>query len=146
MRIVGEWLEGDDGITRPIIRANVQGAGGELYGDAFLIDSGADRSVFTAALSDVLGLELTQPPSSGALISVGGVAAFVLVDTAIEFIRDDGGTAIVRGVFAAFTDPSAMDMGILGRDVLDNFDVIVSRRRDEVLLLAGNHQYRVSLD
>jgi hypothetical protein len=28
--------------------------------------------------------------------------------------------------------------------VLDNFDVILSRRRDEVLLLAGNHRYQVS--
>jgi hypothetical protein len=35
-------------------------------------------------------------------------------------------------------------VSILGRDVLDNFDVIVSRRRDEVLLLAPNHRYEVS--
>jgi hypothetical protein len=34
--------------------------------------------------------------------------------------------------------------GILGRDVLDNFDVILSRRRNEVLLLAPNHHYEVA--
>jgi hypothetical protein len=35
------------------------------------------------------------------------------------------------------------DMSILGREILDHFDLIVSRRRNEVLLLATNHQYRV---
>jgi hypothetical protein len=35
-------------------------------------------------------------------------------------------------------------LSVLGRDVLDNFDVIFSRRRDEVLLLAPNHSYTVS--
>jgi hypothetical protein len=34
-------------------------------------------------------------------------------------------------------------MSVLGRDVLVQFDVILSRRRNEVLLLAPNHQYRV---
>jgi hypothetical protein len=28
MRILGEWLVGEDGITRPVVRAEVQGAGG----------------------------------------------------------------------------------------------------------------------
>ncbi len=50
----------------------------------------------------------------------------------------------MHGDFAAFTDPRATDLSILGRDVLGNFDAILSRRRDEVLLLASNHQYDVS--
>jgi hypothetical protein len=62
---------------------------------------------------------------------------------ALEFTRDDGSTARVRGEFAAFTEASASDLSILGRDVLDNFDVITSRRRNAVLLLAGNHRYEV---
>ena len=49
----------------------------------------------------------------------------------------------IHGVYAAFTDPNTTDMSILGRDVLDNFDVIVSKPRNEVLLLSQNHQYRV---
>ena len=39
--------------------------------------------------------------------------------------------------------PGPLDLSVLGRDVLDNFDLIVSRRRDEVLLLAPAHSYRV---
>jgi hypothetical protein len=68
----------------------------------------------------------------------------VLVRTAVELASDDGRTATVHGDFAAFTDPDAMEMSILGRDVLDNFDLIISRRRDEVLLLAGVHGYQVT--
>ena len=39
--------------------------------------------------------------------------------------------------------PTATDLSILGRDVLNHFDVILSRRNNEVLLLAPNHRYRV---
>ena len=34
-------------------------------------------------------------------------------------------------------------MSILGREILDHFDVILSRRRNEVLLLTKEHSYRV---
>jgi hypothetical protein len=40
-------------------------------------------------------------------------------------------------------DPAASDLCVLGRDVTDNFDLILSRRRDEVLLLAPAHYYQV---
>jgi hypothetical protein len=79
------------------------------------------------------------------LQGIGGASPHVLVTTVLELTRDDGGPARVRGEFAAFTDPAATDLSILGRDVLDNFDVITSRRRNQVLLLAGNHQYQVTL-
>jgi hypothetical protein len=66
-----------------------------------------------------------------------------MVSAVLELTRDDGGTIRVRGELAAFTDPTTTDLSILGRDVLDNFDVITSRRRNAVLLLAGNHRYEV---
>ena len=61
----------------------------------------------------------------------------------LEFLRDDGELARVRGRYSVFADPAASDMSILGRDVLDNLDVILSRPGDEVLLLSQSHQYRV---
>ena len=61
----------------------------------------------------------------------------------MEFICDDGRTIRVRGDFASFTDPAATDLSVLGRDVLDNFDLISSRRRDEIFLLAPKHRYRI---
>jgi hypothetical protein len=144
MRIVGEWLLCDDAVIRPIVRVRIVGTDGRSRSDRFLVDSGADRTVFRAAL--VRGLQLPVSPSSPGLVlvGIGSASACVSVTAVAEFSRDDGGLARVRGEFAAFTDPMATDLSVLGRDVLDNFDVILSRRRDEILLLAPNHQYHVA--
>jgi hypothetical protein len=74
---------------------------------------------------------------------IGGSSEFVLVDTVLEFASQDGAPARVRGQFAAFTDPTATDLSILGRDVLNHFDLILSWRNTEVLLLTLAHTYRV---
>jgi hypothetical protein len=144
MQIIGEWFLGDDGVPRPIVRAQVFGIGGTTVSENFLIDSGADRTVFSAALAGQLQLPLKQPPGGMALVGIGGGSGYVLLTTLIEFMRDDGGPARVQGEFAAFTDPLAADLSILGRDILNNFDVIISRPRNEVLLLAPNHRYLVA--
>jgi hypothetical protein len=144
MLIAGEWLTADDGVTRPIVRARVGGVAGQVHRERFLIDTGADRTVLGAAILAQLGLPAEAPPPGTALRGIGGDTGMVLVATTLGFARDDGGTALVRGRFAAFTDPHAIDVSILGRDVLDHFDVIVSRRRDEVLLLASSHRYSVT--
>jgi hypothetical protein len=143
MRIVGEWQLNDDGITRPVLNGKVRAADGSLYATEFLIDTGADRSVLAAALANSLGLP-ANPEVGIALQGVGGISGSVFLTTMVELMADDGTPARIHGQFAAFTDPTAADMSILGRDVLDHFDVIVSRRRDAILLLAGQHQYVVT--
>jgi len=143
MLITGKWQVGDDGVLRPLVRAAVSGIDGRLVADDFLIDSGADRTVLSAALLARLSLPTRSAPSGSILSGIGGGCAFVLVTSAVEFIREDGGVVRVRGEFAGFTDPTATDLSILGRDVLDNFDLIISWRRSEVLLLAPRHYYRI---
>jgi Aspartyl protease len=144
MIIVGEWLLGTDGVTRPTVSGAVQAADGSLHDVVFLIDSGADRSVFTASVLQDLNLHAAPQPTDYRLEGVGGSSAFVLVRTMIELTRDDGHPARIRGEYAAFVGPGTEDFSILGRDVLDNFDVIQSRRRQQILLLAGDHQYQVA--
>jgi hypothetical protein len=143
MVIVGEWLVCDDGITRPIVRIKVPRADGSLLEERFLVDTAADRTVLSAGLLKKLQLLGKHAPPGVALEGIGGASPHVVVTTVLEFRRQDGGAAHVRGEFAAFTDPFATDMSILGRDVLNNFDVIISRCHNAVLLLAGNHQYQV---
>src|SRR2546421_253946 len=77
---------------------------------------------------------------------IGGASAFVCVTTVVEFVRDDGGPARVQGEFAGFPDPTATDLSVLGRGVLDHFDLIVSRRQNEIFLLTPRHQYRIERD
>jgi hypothetical protein len=144
MLIRGEWLVCPDGVTRPAVPIDVPGAGGVLCHRRFLVDSCADHTVFSAALLHDLGLPGGSLPPGLTFQGVGGTSPVVVITTVLEFARADGGTARVRGQFAAFTDPQATDMSILGRDVLDHFGVIISRRRNEVLLLAPNHSYTVT--
>ncbi len=65
------------------------------------------------------------------------------VATVLELTRSDGQVACARGDFADFTDPAATGLSILGRDVFNNFDLMISRRADAVVLLAGNHRYQI---
>jgi hypothetical protein len=111
--------------------------------ERFLVDTGADRTVLCAALLGSLGLPVQPPPPGAALAGVGGAQGLVIVNTLLELIADDNTPARIQGSICAFTDPAAADMSILGRDVLDHFDLIVSRRRHEVLLLATIHGYQV---
>ena len=145
LRIVGEWLICDDLVPRPCVRGRVAGADGTFSEDDFLIDTGADRTVFSAGLLAKLGILTVISIDGDRAQGIGGNSAFVLLTTVLELTRDDGGPAHIRGEFAAFIDPNASDLSILGRDVFYHFDVILSRRRNEVLLLAPNHQYRVEL-
>ena len=143
MLIAGEWQVGDDGVTRPIVRAHVFGADGRPVTDDFLIDSGADRTVFNTTLLARLQLPARSAQPGLALSGIGGERAFVVVTTVMAFPHDDGGPVRVRGEFAGFTDPIATDLSILGRDVLDHFDLLISRRHNEILLLAPRHRYRI---
>jgi Aspartyl protease len=143
MRIVGEWLLCDDGITRPAVRAHVQGVDGSLQRGVFLVDTCADRTVLGADLLEKLGFPITRAPGGMILKGITGECDFVELNSIIVLTHDNGGVAHMRGQFAAFTDPAATDLSILGRDVLNHFDLILSRRRNEVMLIAPNHEYRV---
>ena len=143
MRIAGTWYKCDDGLIRPVLLVRVRGGTGSAIDEKFLIDSGADRTVFSATLLDQLGGPTAPAPTGLSLGGVGGTQAFVQVQAALELARDDGGMATVRGDFAAFTDPTATDLSILGRDVLKHFDLIFGRNQSEIVLLSGNHRYQV---
>ncbi|HQU41718.1 MAG TPA: retropepsin-like aspartic protease [Pirellulales bacterium] len=143
MRIDGEWRLFTDGATRPVVKADVLDQSGAGVGVRFLVDCGADRTVLTAPVLAVLGLPSQPSPAGTRIEGVSGYCDYVTVRSMLTFQRDDGGAATVRGEFLALTDPQATDLCVLGRDVTDNFDLILSRRRDEVLLLAPTHQYQV---
>jgi hypothetical protein len=49
----------------------------------------------------------------------------------------------MRGEFAGFTEVDATDASVRGRDVLDHFDVRLSRRRNEGISSAQRYHYRV---
>jgi hypothetical protein len=146
MRIVGAWRTCDDGVARPLLRGVLFTAQGQPLTEWFLIDTGLDQTVFSGVTCFRLGIPARVPGQGYRLMGIGGATDFVLITTEVEFTRDDGQVVRVRGDFAALTDPAATDFSVLGRDVLDNFDLIVSRHKDEILLLTGTHRYRVESD
>lgn len=142
MQISAMWLRCDDGITRPVVEGRILGAHDRAHVERFLVDSGADRTVLSAAILESLSLPMNVSDNS-ALCGIGGQAASAIVTTVIEFLAEGATPVKFRGQFAAFTQADMVDLSVLGRDVLNHFDVILSRRNDEVLLLTPNHRYAV---
>ena len=57
MQINGEWYLGDDDIVRPVIRGEILAGNGSWVKAPFLVDTGADRTVFSAAILANLRLQ-----------------------------------------------------------------------------------------
>jgi Aspartyl protease len=141
MRIDGQWLVGDDGVVRPVISGDIRTADGSWEQCEFLVDTGADRTVFNAATLAKRGL---QPLAmSEGLSGVGGMAASVIVETEIHLLREDAGHVVFRGQYAAVTELEALDISVLGRDITRLFAVIVDWPHDVVCLVGQRHRYTI---
>jgi len=141
MQFTGEWLFCDDDVRRPVIRGEVLAGDGTWVAAEFLVDTGADRTVFSAGLLALLGF---SPVATGERLSgLGGVTEFVTVETHIQLIRESGAPVMFRGQYAAATGAEALDMSVLGRDITGLFAVIVDQPGDAVFLVGQRHRYRV---
>lgn len=143
MLISGLWHLCDDGMVRPVTRAEILTGDGSWSKARFLVDTGADRTVFSADILDALHLQPIDSPDR--LSGVGGMADSVVVETRIRFTHEDEGKAVFIGQFAGFIDPEALDMSVLGRDIINLFALIVDRRADTVCLLGQNHSYTIEI-
>ena len=141
MLINGLWYLCDDDMVRPVIRGELQASDGSWVNAPFLVDTGADRTVISAEISNALHLQPIDSPDR--LSGVGGMADSVVVETRIRFTHDEAGKAVFIGQFAGFIDPEALDTSVLGRDILNLFALIVDRRADTVCLLGQQHYYTV---
>jgi Aspartyl protease len=144
MRIDGQWLLCDDGVMRPVISGEIMAGNGSWEKSEFLLDTGADRTVFSAATLAKLGLQpVAMQEGIGGL---GGMADAVSVATRIRLTHEDAGKVVFRGQYAAVIALEALDMSVLGRDITDLFAVIVDRLHDVVCLLRQRHRYSIEQD
>jgi hypothetical protein len=145
MRIDGRWHLFKDGVLRPVVDAAVQTSAGTLQPVMLLLDAGADRTVFDSTLRSFL-LSLALPEDeTPELGGIGGKVDCIFIQTGLAFVSVDGRRATVHGPFGVFGDPDSSDVSILGRDVTNNFDVIYSYQKREVILLAPPHIFQVQL-
>jgi hypothetical protein len=145
MRVEGRWHLFDDGILRPVVDAVVQTPEGTWQTAMLLLDAGADRTVFEARLLTVLQTLAVPADEAPELGGIGGRTTCIFVQTRLGFVRDDKQMVTVQGPFGVFTNPTSSDVSVLGRDVTNNFDVIYSFPRREVMLLATPHSYQILL-
>jgi hypothetical protein len=143
MLVNGLWKQYEDGELRPAVNAKVRTPDGSWKEVSFLLDAGADRTIIEEGLLSLLSPLVLPADESSKLSGIGGKADFALVQTVLGLVRNDGGTSIVNGPFGIFTDPANSDLSVLGRDVTNNFDVIYSFLKLEVLLLYPPHGYTV---
>lgn len=143
MRVNGKWLLCDDGVIRPVVPGFVRAADGQLVEVAFLLDAGADRTVFSADFRDLLRSLETRGNDQTLLSGIGGSAGSITIETVIGFRRDDQRVVTVRGSFGVFTEGESADLSVLGRDVSNNFSVIYDFPQQIIALLAPPHSYEI---
>lgn len=143
MEIGGLWVLCQDNVIRPTVIGDVVTARGSIESELFVVDTGADRTILCWSTFQRLGFPPIAPPPTASLSGLGGTTPFVLFRTSVTFMATDGTGVIFHRDFIGVTDPS-LEVSLLGRDFLDDFDVIVSRRRNEVWLLSMNHRYTIT--
>ena len=141
MRINGVWASGDNGIVRPVIQGEVLASSGLWISAPFLVDTGADQTVFSASILEDLSLQSRTVPDQ--IGGVGGIVKSVLVETQIQFYRETGNTVVFRSQYRAVTEVEALDISVLGRDIMGLFSVIVDQPGNVVCLLGQQHRYTI---
>ena len=106
------------------------------------MDTGADRTVLSANMLNGLDLPAREPEQK--IGGLGGIVESVIVETVIRLTREDDLKVTFRGEYAGCTNPEALDMSVLGRDILGLFAVIVDQPRDLVCMVGGRHTYTIS--
>ncbi len=143
MLIRGEWLLCDDGVSRPVIHAEVQAPDGTWVKAPFLLDTGADQTVLSADRVQALNLRPGLVSDSRTLGGLGSDVRASVIETYLRLTQDAGGKVLFRGRYAGLSDPAELDMSVLGRDVTNLFTIIVVRPGNFVGLLRDRHAYRV---
>jgi hypothetical protein len=141
MVINGEWMICADGVSRPLIRGELQTGNGQWESAAFLVDTGADRTVLSAPVLAALGLSQSSAPEQ--LGGLGGLTETVTVESSLRLTKQDAGKVNFRAQFAAVTEIEALDICVLGRDILGLFAVIVDEPQQAVWLLSQRHGYAI---
>jgi len=86
---------------------------------------------------------LPHLPPDNAIGGFGGIVATVIIEGQFRIARDDGINVVFRGRFAACTEVDALELCVMGRDVLDMFALIVDRRADLIAIIGQDHTYGI---
>ena len=139
MRIDGEWFESNERLPQPIVIGVLQATDGQWVKCQFLIDTGSDTTVLSPAVLRQLGHPVTLAPKQ--LLGVGGTVETWLVQTKLAFLRTDGQPVVIEGAYSAFQVEGALEMSVLGYDIIHLFALIVDWPGNTVCLVVPPHSY-----
>lgn len=142
MRIDGLWLVCDDRAVRPVVYGMMDRPSGSPLPFYLLVDSGADRTVISADVYEQLGLPSLD--SATRLGGVGGMVDSVEVETRLCLMDSQGNPIGFSSRFAVILAAEALDMSVLGRDILNLFAVVLDRSREVVSLVRDTHRYAIT--
>lgn len=121
-----------------------ESASGEWVSARLLIDTGADRTVLSATVLQELGMAPMEAEEG--ISGLGGTTDAVVIRTKLQLVRETGAPVTFTSYFTAVTDPAALDLSVLGRDILDMFALIIDRPGNVVYLLRERHRYAIIQD
>jgi hypothetical protein len=141
MLIIGGWFEPERRLPRPVIIGKLEAADGTWIECPFHIDTGADSTVFSAKVLRQLGRPFVLAPVQ--LGGIGGGVETWQVHTTLRFERTDGMPADIPGAYSAFQIDDALEMSVLGYDVIRYFSLIVDQPGNIVCLIHPPHRYTI---
>lgn len=91
----------------------------------------------------MVALGLPQVGAPELLGGLGGMAEMVTVKSYLRLTKQDAGKVNFQAQFAAVTEVEALDICVLGRDILGLFAIIVDEPQQAVCLLSQRHNYNI---
>ena len=135
MFIWGKYVQAERGAFEPRVQAYLPTATGLWHRFEFLIDSGSDHTFLPPDGAKTLRINLSALRTSD---DAGGVGSNRLVyykfDTELRFLMG-GHMRPVPVTIGIFQDEGLLDLPVLGRDVLDQFALVLDRSRNLVALI-----------
>lgn len=144
MRISGRWLAGADGIERPVFDGIVAAPGGVQFSVPLLVDTGADLTVLAPDVVHLLAGVVQPTPIATVVGGLGGTQQ--LYELAVDLLlpTTSGQRARIRGPLPVLVAPGALDVSVIGRNLLDQFTLIYARQQDTLLLLTPPDTFALS--
>ena len=135
MRIEGRWLQGADGVERPVLDGHLAVPGGTQIALSLLIDTGADSTVLAADVVEHLAGVAQPTPTTATAVGIGGAMPMYELVVDLLLSASSGQRARIHGPLPVLLMPGSLELSVIGRDVLDQFTLIYDRPQGVIFLL-----------
>jgi hypothetical protein len=144
MRIDGRWLRCTDGIERPVVDVHLVLPTRQLAALPMLVDTGADFTILAYAVGQSLSAYLQTTPVNTTAQGIGGQIPTHMLNVRLLFTSMGGRQVMLNGPIPTFATPANPDFSVLGRDVLDRFELVYSRTRAIIALLISPDSFTLT--